>query len=652
MKGGATAPPAVDISDVFNFQLYNGNGSTVTIQTGFDMRNTTGSTMTMQKSRFTTVATQLEVNGPSGMNNQGVLNPTSTAAGVGSTDYITSLTTTGYTIGNYANANTNNQFYMSTVFKQSDGFFKLVTVSVTLGTAVNIDLSSLGAVGMVWVKNSVGTGDWFVWHKDLTANNNLRLNTTAAQTTTNAYLSVSGTTLTLSTTTPTGTYQIFAWAHNTSSDSLVKCGSYTGSGTVNGPTVSLGFEPQYLLIRARNGTGNWQIFAPDLGLPGIGNQVMTLLNSTAAETISARYFRLTADGFRMDAVQTAVNTSGIVYIYMAIPRTRKAPTLGTSVFSPVVYTGTNAANRLLNLGIKCDMAWMRLRAGTGTGNTGFLVGNRIRGQYFVKTQSDGPIETVVATGLDQQLATSERGTAFSSAVGVYIGNDSGTTNVDANINAVTTANGHVGFGFKRAPKFYDSVWYTGTGSTKTEIHNLRVAPEMMIIKRHDSADNWVVWHSGLTSIQYTVTLDTAAGVFGPSSTEFDATLPTSSVFTVGTASTVNASGGTFMAHLFATCPGVSKVGSYVGNGTTQDVDCGFSAGARFLLVKSSGAGDWFVFDSARGMTVGSDPYLATSNTSAEGSADLLAAYAGGFQISAGTPSLNANGVTYIFLAIA
>jgi hypothetical protein len=56
--------------------------------------------------------------------------------------------------------------------------------------------------------------------------------------------------------------------------------------------------------------------------------------------------------------------------------------------------------------------------------------------------------------------------------------------------------------------------------------------------------------------------------------------------------------------------GVSKVGSYTGTGTTLSIDCGFTAGARFILIKrTDSTGDWYVWDTARGIIAGNDPYL-------------------------------------------
>jgi hypothetical protein len=97
------------------------------------------------------------------------------------------------------------------------------------------------------------------------------------------------------------------------------------------------------------------------------------------------------------------------------------------------------------------------------------------------------------------------------------------------------------------------------------------------------------------------------------------------------------------------------VGSYTGTGTTKQIDCGFTAGARFVMIKrTDSTGDWYVWDSARGIVAGNDPYLLLNSTAAEvTSTDYIDTYSAGFEISSTAPvAINANGGTYLFLAIA
>ena len=118
---------------------------------------------------------------------------------------------------------------------------------------------------------------------------------------------------------------------------------------------------------------------------------------------------------------------------------------------------------------------------------------------------------------------------------------------------------------------------------------------------------------------------------------------------------MNASGGTYVLYLFATLAGVSKVGSYTGTAADLNVDCGFTAGARFILIKrTDSTGDWYYWDSARGISAGNDPYLLLNSTAAEVTGtDYIDPLSAGFTVTSTAPAgLNANGGSYIFLSIA
>jgi hypothetical protein len=186
-------------------------------------------------------------------------------------------------------------------------------------------------------------------------------------------------------------------------------------------------------------------------------------------------------------------------------------------------------------------------------------------------------------------------------------------------------------------------------------HNLAAVPELIIVKsRSGSFQGWHVYAATLGNnvnlyLQSTLAENTPSG-------DWNTTSPTSSVFTVGAGGyDVNNNATTYIAYLFATCPVVSKVGSYTGTGTTLQINCGFTAGSRFVLIKrTDSTGDWYVWDSARGIVAGNDPYLLLNSTAVEvTSTDYVDTYSAGFEISSTAPAaINANGGTFIFLAIA
>jgi hypothetical protein len=177
---------------------------------------------------------------------------------------------------------------------------------------------------------------------------------------------------------------------------------------------------------------------------------------------------------------------------------------------------------------------------------------------------------------------------------------------------------------------------------------------MMIVKMRSSAGyNWFVYHSALGNSSG-INLNSTGASAGYGTALWNSTTPTSTVFSLGTNSNINNSGDTFVNYLFATCAGVSKVGTYTGTGTTLQINCGFTAGSRFVMIKrTDSTGDWYVWDSARGIVAGNDPYLFMNSTAAEVTGtDYVDTYSAGFEISSTAPAaINANGGSFIFFAV-
>ena len=201
--------------------------------------------------------------------------------------------------------------------------------------------------------------------------------------------------------------------------------------------------------------------------------------------------------------------------------------------------------------------------------------------------------------------------------------------------------------WKRARGYFDVVTYTGTGSARTVSHNLGVVPEMMWIKCRSNADNWVVFHKDVGATKILQLNNDIAQT--TTSTRFNDTAPTSSVFTVGTDNEVNGSSRTYIAYLFATVAGVSKVGSVSHTGgSATNVDCGFTNGAKFIILKRYDASsNWWVFDSVRGIASGNDARLILDNTNAETSIDQIDPLSSGFTIDGNRATGD-----YIFYAVA
>jgi len=208
------------------------------------------------------------------------------------------------------------------------------------------------------------------------------------------------------------------------------------------------------------------------------------------------------------------------------------------------------------------------------------------------------------------------------------------------------------------------VAYEGNGSGGTEVlHNLGVAPELAIIKcRTDSLPggtpaNWAVYHKdfGADSNNYLFlnknnAVDNFFNIWQGGNLIDNMG---DSYFELGNDDAVNRTGFGYIAYLFASLDGVSKVGSYTGNGTSQTIDCGFTSGARFVLIKRTDAnGDWYLFDTERGITVSESPTLELNNTQEESPENFINPDVSGFTVDTDFSELNGSGGNYIFLAIA
>jgi hypothetical protein len=225
------------------------------------------------------------------------------------------------------------------------------------------------------------------------------------------------------------------------------------------------------------------------------------------------------------------------------------------------------------------------------------------------------------------------------------------------VAGLTGSSDFMGYMFRRAPKFFDVVAYTGTGSNQTIKHNLNVAPEIILIKRRDGARNWS-FTTNFSSSSYTLALLNDGYAPGASGSSYDTAMtaqPSSTEFFVGSSADTNYSTFTYVAYLFATLAGISKVGTYSGTGSDVNVDCGFTSGARFVLAKRlDSSGDWYLWDSESNIVSGNDPYFLVNSTATQvTNTDYIDPLSSGFTITSNAQSdLNTSGGTYLFLAIA
>ena len=623
------------IEDLFSTYLYTGNGGTQTINNGIDLDGEGGLVWTKSRSASSNNALIDTVIGRF----ENAQSTNLTAPIPSSNGQFTGFLSNGYSLNQTENTaqvfNVSSQNYASWTFRKAPKFFDVVTWTGNNVSGRQIP-HNLGSVpGCIIVKNILEVSNWEVWHRGVvgvTETAKARLNSTASFSENNNYFSDNNTSSDivlggLSLNELNKQYIAYVFAHDAGGfgddgeQNVISCGSYTGN-TSSPPEVDLGFEPQWLMIKNASVSSNWMIIDSMRGIVSGGDENTLAADNSAAENgvIGAPDTAdLTATGFQVKGSATAGNSNGHTHIYIAIRRPMKTPESGTEVFANSL--GISGKPYWFESGFPVDLGIQRYF----TGSSYHYFADRLRGQAYLSSQ------TTDAEATGQTFAT------FDFMEGWHV-------NSGAN-------SAYISHMFRRAPGFMDVVATPQTAAGYgTVTHNLGVAPEFIILKGRDYAESWRCYHAALgrgASIQ--LNLPDAPylsadywGTADPTATEFGVRWNS---FTAPN----------YIAYVFASLPGVSKVSSYTGTGADLNVDCGFSAGARFVLIKrTDSSGDWYVWDSARGIVSGNDPYLRLNSTAAEvTSTDYIDPLASGFTVTSSAPAaLNASGGTYIFLAIA
>jgi len=654
---GAAGGGPPDITDVFSTYLYEGNGSTKTITNDIDLAGEGGlvwiKSRNLNNGSHYLFDTERGVTPSAGKfistNNN---NPESTTNNFG----VSSFNSDGFSLlGGWSGVNGVHD-HASWTFRKAPKFFDVVTYTGDGSTTKTVSHNLESTPAMIIFRRTDNTGHWVTWHKDTPLSGYtqpfLRLNGDFPPTSLGEY----GNSLVPTSTfirTPVhsnagnssdsvnvsgASYVAYLFAHNNgdgefgpdADQDIIKCGSFTcdsSGAALVGP--DLGFEPQWVLVKNVTSTasGGWWLFDSTRGFTVDGGGTAYLLaNSNAQEySFSGSTMNLTNTGFKMPSNAFA---PGQTFIYMAIRRGPLAPPeSATEVFDVQTFTGNGLTNRKINTGFVVDanITWGL------NGKPACLAPRFINGMHEVSAPGFG------YDSLPDWLDDDYNDGFIYPAVYSY----NNATNVP-----------FISYSWNRAPGFFDVVAYKGDGTAnQTFSHGLAVKPDMVWIKNRDRTQDWWV---GLDDSIFNLdgrlndASDFGSNVMG---TFTDTTVQTLNQNQYAT----NYSGDSYISYLFASLPGISKVGSYTGDGTTNGskvIDCGFSNGARFVLLKkaSGSGGEWYVFDTTRGIVSGNEGRLELNTTAAEAASDdFIDPASSGFAVNG---HINQSNETYIFYAIA
>ena len=361
----------------------------------------------------------------------------------------------------------------------------------------------------------------------------------------------------------------------------------------------------------------------------------------------------------------------------------------TSSFNTVLYTGNGTTNQITDVGFQPDFVWVKRRNSAAN----HYIVDTVRGNgtstYKNLTSEDVDVEgtttssgitndTIVDGGFTMQgtgARTNANGSTYVAwclkAGGKPTATNNNTSgamdNNSVSIDGVLQTN-YTPSGATLYPKKisantafgFSIVLFTGTGNSNNRVpHGLTSAPELIIFKNIDEARSWVVGSDG---IGWTNTMKLEATETKGDRAYFDDVTPTSNKFEIynGQANTANDAGSDFIAYCFHSVDGVSKVGSYTGNGSTttgNTINVGFEA-SWIMIKKSSGAAGsssgWFIIDNKRNTSDPWNKYLFANSNQEEKTttASLTSVGATSFTVKSSGAAINQSGSDYIYYAIA
>lgn len=671
----STTSSSLYVDDVFAVNLYDGTQSTQTIANGIDFSTEGGWVF-----RATRKTSSTNYGWTSNDTNNGVQKrfwpiPGTNALATQS-DSLTAFNTDGYTFGGNMFENETGSENLALSFRKAPGFFDVVTYTGNGNNSQDIPHNLGSAPGAVLIKSNAGS-EFGMWHRDGRGGGSdgymkldgIGVSGTPSFTSTSTFFRVYSSGFSININDVGVVYTAFVFAHNdlvfgeNADESVVYCGSFEKPSSGSSQhKVTLGWEPGLVIAKCVDQSSGeaayWYVNDFMRGLSAYNHaNLHTNLHSSSFRNEEEKGYRgwyAVSDGFILD---TASNGSyqGMVgtIVYIAIRRPgHRPPTSASQVFKNYKQS-TGQQNININYGISPDLVIFKKYNSSSTNNLTIWV-DRQRGhnKNLDSTSGSGSAQYDVAGALE-----------FDRQNGIRVNSD---------VNAVYSASfSYRHYIWKKASKFFDIIYYEGSSSTTTQPHNLDVTPEMVIVKNLTSTGMWNVWHKDVYDTHLNLNSNSAWLNGGPTSTYGGSGVGTAFGTRVLTASNsthlgldasnaVNGSGNSYVAYLFASLDGISKVGSYIGmsSSTSYLVTLGFTP--KFIMIKAAeGTGNWNVWDSERGFTIGSTTSVAvalnnSNNEDQTGLTDSIRASTNGFIIVGPSSSTEVNelGKKYIYYAVA
>jgi len=317
----------------------------------------------------------------------------------------------------------------------------------------------------------------------------------------------------------------------------------------------------------------------------------------------------------------------------------------TDYFNTNLYVGNGTdAHAITGVGFQPDFVWLKNRDGANAHQAFDSVRGATETLFVNETSAEATYSNTLQSfdtdGFTVGTSSGANLNANNFVSWNWLASNTTASNTDGSITSTVSANTTSGFSI---------VSYTGTGANATVGHGLGSAPTMIIVKNINSTNDWNIGHPAI-GWDKRLFFNSNAESSGAS---WNSTAPTSSVFSIGTASATNTSGNSHIAYCFAEKKGFSKFGSYTGNGNADGtfVYTGFKP-AWVMAKKSNSTGNWVIVDTKRDGYNGANDTLQANVTDVESGGNRFDIVSNGFKARSTSGYSNTSGDTFIYMCFA
>ena len=355
---------------------------------------------------------------------------------------------------------------------------------------------------------------------------------------------------------------------------------------------------------------------------------------------SGYHFKGKIDQLRI--LPSALTSSQVTQLYNEIPET------DTSNFKAVLFQSNNAvAQSISNVGFQPDLIIGKTRQDAASWDVYDSVrgGNKYLGMNLTNVEATGSYVSSFDTN-GFSLGTASNFNYYNDRQSVaycWKGGGTAVSNGNGSITSSVSANPTAGFSI---------VKWTGTGvDGKTIGHGLGAAPELIITKGLSNATSWVVGIGGVSGMNVNDYLTITEYDKSTLSNFYQAYSTNTFQVGVSAANEMNKSASNeYISYCFRSISGISKIGTYTGNGSTTGPITTTGFEPQFLLVKRLDANArWVVWDNKRDLA-----NIRTRGLNPEGNYAEITNYdvnflSNGFQLKDSEAALNASGGTYLYM---